>query len=955
MQRKTRYLVIIFLCLIISVTARTTGFIKNEGQLMPSTSTHSSNVLFYAQSPSFNIYLTKDGLEYHVLKYQDEGRKAEENEGKDKKVSIERIVLQLKGGLILNKNIKTDRPLHIQQNFYRWNSHYTLESYERILVKDVYPGIDWLFIITPESFKYEFIVYPGADYRSIELLLSSNKKAYLSEEGDLMIPNQNGELKEPAPISYLQGTRQKVPSSFLLKSQKRHFRGWETVLGFKCEPTTTKDTLVIDPILTWSTFFGSQGFEGTQAIEKDSIGNTYAVGYAGFFGFPTFSNGGYFQTAFVSNEGFIVKFNSLGVLQWCTYFGGGTQGSTNIYDIKVTKQGRIYICGATTSPIFPVLGTGFNQSNIGGQNDAFVACFDQTSNLIWSTFLGGTGTDIGMNLEGDQFGNIFITGTTNSNNFPLMNAGTYFDNVVGIPSSFISKFSINHTLIWSTYLKYISQPDLAIDKQNRVWLCASSASLIPLVNLGSGAYFQNSIQGSMEMALMRFSNNGNVEWSTYFGGSGSDTPYSICVNRADGIYVSGTTTSTNFPTLQTGGYFDNSLGASNSLDAFIVQFNSQAQLVWSTYLGGSLAETFASTDNLAVDTCDNVYLAFSSLSTDMPIQNACDGGYLKSKKDTASPQFADIYLASFHKNHQLNWSTYIGGDGSDFRSPLAVDIRGNLVLSGEWASINSSTTYPIAQTTPNTYTSNFMGTDDIFFMSFSPSMNLSSFSYSVQCKDTLFPIIQGILPNGGYFSSPNLKIDSISGKIFTQLSPKGTHTITFHSDNSCHCGLKTIQTQITLTKDSLMTVTPALVCEGDRFQIVASGASTYLWNGGNTSPTLTTLAGQPGSYTFAVNGQFSTGCTALKTVSIEVVPCLDASEINLQEVQIHPNPAQNYIEITGLINTWLDVYSLEGALIQSFSITNNPQKVYIHYKPGVYLIRNRQQPKQTSLKLIVVP
>jgi Beta-propeller repeat len=188
---------------------------------------------------------------------------------------------------------------------------------------------------------------------------------------------------------------------------------------------------------------------------------------------------------------------------------------------------NIYLTGWTSSSNFPcqTANTFFQGTYGGGWQEAFILKFDNSGNRIWSTYYGGTGADTGNCIATDSANNIFITGTTDSNNLPTQNAGTFYQNSIG--------------------------------------------------------------GGNIDVFILKFDNLGNRLWATYFGGSGDDFIYTndqISINKCGNVYMGITSTSSNLTTsgFCSGNYFDNNFNGGN-FDEFILEFSNSGNLVWTTY------------------------------------------------------------------------------------------------------------------------------------------------------------------------------------------------------------------------------------------------------------------------------------------------------------------------------------------------------------------------------------
>jgi beta-propeller repeat-containing protein/ASPM-SPD-2-Hydin domain-containing protein/HYDIN/CFA65/VesB family protein len=332
--------------------------------------------------------------------------------------------------------------------------------------------------------------------------------------------------------------------------------------------------------------------------------------------------------------------------------------------------------GATTSTNFPTTNA-LQASNAGG-NDAFVAKLNPTgSALVYSTYLGGSGYDVGTGIAVDSAGNAYVTGSTASTNLPTMNplqpvyGGGQYD-------VFLAKFnSTGSSLIYSTYLggsDYDIGDGIAVDSSGNAYVTGTTASTnFPTVNP-----LQPAKGGGADVFVAALNPAGSaLVYSTYLGGSGDEQGLGIAVDSAGNAYVTGNTTSTNFPTMNPlqpafgGGFYD----------AFVAELNAAGSaLVYSTYLGGSNEDQGFS---IAVDGSGEVYVTGMTYSTNFPSKNALQasnaGGF-------------DAFVAKLNATgSDLVYSTYLGGSGTEYGQGIAVDSSGNAYVIGSTASTNFPT------------------------------------------------------------------------------------------------------------------------------------------------------------------------------------------------------------------------------------------------------------------------
>jgi len=874
-------------------------FLENRGQMMDIDGKPVPFVLFKAEAPGMNMYITEKGLTYVFIKEEKEGTPKgmdtynfsppsglleARSEAREGAIEFSRIDMQLKGASIKKENIVKETPSATDFSFFYGHCPdgiYGVKQYEKITIKDVYPGIDWVFYnSTGKGAKYDFAVHPGADHKQIEMLYQSKEKLHITQDGHLQIKTEHGNLTENAPESFLD--EKPIDSQFkLLSTEKNDKGGYDTRIQFHLPSAILPLTsaLVIDPQLTWATFYGGNSIHGPMSIETDNNGNVFVAGYTDS-GFPTQNPGGgaYFQGTFAgASDAFILKFNNSGSRLWATYYGGSGIEVAN--SIATDAGGNVFVAGFTDSGNFPTQNPGggayFQGTNAGGY-DAFILKFNNWGSLLWATYYGGSGIDWAYSIATDAGGNVFVAGYTASGNFPTQNpgGGAYFQGTfAGGNDAFILKFNNSGSLLWATYYGGSGidlAHSIATDAGGNVFVGGyTDSGNFPTQNPGGGAYFQGTNAGGDDTFILKFNTFGSLLWATYYGGNGSDWTYSIATDAGGNVFVAGFTLSTNFPTQNPGGgaYFQGT-HAGGSRDAFIFKFNNAGVLLWATYYGGSAGDMLFSYDNLAIDNCGNVYMGFETGSSNIPAQSSCDAGYF----DNSFNGLQDQFIAFFSNTGILRWATYLGGDGADIRTPIAVDANNNLFVSGEWTGNPIPATYPLTNPGGGAYyNGTFNGSDDGFMVKFTPvPLNLTAnITPNTNCNPpcngaiTLTPVNGGCTPYS-YLWSNGSTIQNVTGLC------AGTYSVTITDSLFCRTLVLNNLTIMQAAAPTPSVTSTSATCgnnNGSAMVTVSGGTLpyTYSWSpsGGSTSAATGLAAG---SYTASVTD--ANGCTQTQTVII---------------------------------------------------------------------------------------
>lgn len=523
--------------------------------------------------------------------------------------------------------------------------------YGAVRYKNIYDGIDLVYYGNKKgNIEYDLVVSEGADASKISFNYKGASSVVLNDKGDLVITLGDHTVIQKAPLTYQIGDEAKliVPSRYEVAGDGK--------VGIRTDGYDTSRKLVVDPVVTWSSFLGGSDNDTGNNTAIDGNGNVFISGWTASTDFVT-SNG--LDTSYGGNEdGFVTKLSSNGVLLWSTYFGGANHEFTS--GIVADNSGNAFIVGQTWSTDFNTI-NGFDTS-IGGEKDGFVTKISANGSLIWSTYLGGSGEDGAANIAADTNGNVFVTGSTWSTD---LNTSNGFDTSLnGTVNAFVTKFSTNGALLWSTYLGAgeIYGVAIATDKTGNALIAGQTWS----AGLDTTNGFDSTYGGLVDAFVTKLSSNGSLLWSTYLGGSNSDSAREIATDNNGNVLVTGETWSTDF-TIRNG--IDTSYGGEQ--DGFVTKLSSNGSLLWSTYLGGNDRDE---AHGIATDGNGNVFVTGYTRSTDFPTSNGFDTSY--SGND-------DAFVTKMSADGQLLWSTYLGGNNHDSGNGIAVDGLGNVVVAGE--------------------------------------------------------------------------------------------------------------------------------------------------------------------------------------------------------------------------------------------------------------------------------
>jgi beta-propeller repeat-containing protein len=585
----------------------------------------------------------------------------------------------------------------------KWRTN--IPTFAKVHYRDVYPGIDLLYYGNQRQLEYDFVVAPGADPKKIVLDFKGADKVQIDAQGDLVLHTAGGDIRQHKPVIYqdIGGVRQEIVGRYVRQGASR--------VGFQVAAYDRSRPLVIDPIvLAYSTYLGGNGFDGAGGIAVDRDGNAYVTGSTNSINFPTTL--GTFETAFHGPAGylsdaFVTKFDPTGsALVYSTYLGGSNldEGSR----IAVDATGNVYVTGITHSTDFPTT-TGAFQTTTDCTGDAYVTKLNPSgSALVYSTYLGGSGHEGGSDIAVDTLGNAYVTGSTNSLDFPTT-LGAFqpvfaggIGPLPGPSDAYVTKLNPTGSgLVYSTYLGGSGNDfgsGIATDADGNAYVTGRTDSRLfpttpgafqPVFALtGGGLFDYNAFVTKLDPTGC------SLVYSTYLGGNGHDQGLAIAIDRPGNAYVTGSSVSTNFPTTP-GAFQPVSRGAG---DGFVTKLDpTGSSLVYSTYLGGTDIDAGYA---IAVGAAGDAYVTGITFSIDFPttadvFQPALAGG-------------ADSFVTKLNPSGSgLVYSTYLGGSSDDYGPGIAVDAVGSVYVSGK----TNSTNFPTANAFQSAKSDSDLGTD----------------------------------------------------------------------------------------------------------------------------------------------------------------------------------------------------------------------------------------------------
>ncbi len=562
-----------------------------------------------------------------------------------------------------------------------------LPTYRQLLYTELYSGIDAHFEGAAGALKYTIVVKPGADVSQIRLAFEGAQGLRIDDGGDLIIQTPRGEWRDAAPSACQDSDGQRAPVdvAFALYDNPAGALVGFDVRG-KYDPTRP---LFIDPTLFYASYLGGSAVDRGRAIALDAEGNVYVTGDTNSSDFPTLNP---FQADQAYTDVFVAKLSpaagGAASLVYATYLGGSNEEQG--LGLAIDAAGHAYVTGLTYSTDFPTTPNGYQPEPYGsfpisGNRRVFVSRLSTAGDALeYSTYLRGSGGVEGewaMDEQGRDIavcgaGIVCVTGETRSPDYPTT-PDAFQKNKAGDDSTwdaFLTKLDTTQSgaasLLYSTYFGGAHTErglGIAVDEAGGIYVGGQTLSPdLPLQHA-----YQTTPGGDWDGFVAKFSASGALLYSTYLGSSQVDWVNDVAA-LAGHAYAAGLTDSSNFPTRNP--YQSANQG---NRDAFVAKLDTalsgDASLVYATYLGGEDNECSYSGCYVAVDGQGRVFVAGSTYSAYFPTRNSYRDDSL----------WDDAFVTQFNlAGNDLIYSTYLGGNGSDGVTGIAVDGQGRAHVAG---------------------------------------------------------------------------------------------------------------------------------------------------------------------------------------------------------------------------------------------------------------------------------
>ena len=716
-------------------------FIKNMGQW-------DSQAEYLVRLNGLNYWLTKKGIVLDYYKVQKDSREFLENGDPNMEnghitklwghaIHSNIIGLNEQAQYIANDKKETYYNYFLGNDESKWASNVPLFS--NITLKNAYKGIDVQYYFDEELVRFDFIISPGSDPNQITLQFNGQNSYRINSSGNIEFTTSVGEVEINRLFAYQENeTNVKKQVECKFKDIGNGF------VKFDIGNYDKNLELIIDP-LVWASYIGGSSTDYAYSVGADYSSNGLICGYTSSSNFPT--TPGAYDNTWNSTDGYIAKFSSNGSTLLFASFLGGTS-SDYMYGCSADQNGYIYVGGYTSSSNYPTTSGCFD--NTYNSTDAVATKLNPAgSALSYSTYIGGTSTEISYAMTVSPDGYMYMTGYTSSSNFPTTSG--CWDNINNSTDVFVVK--INQTgsaLSYGTYLGGTSSDygyGIFVDPFGSCLVTGyTSSSNYPTT---SGCY--DNTYNSTDIFVTKFNTTGSsLVFSTYLGGTSSDYGYGITSDQNGYVYVTGYTNSSNYPL--TSGVVRTVYQGN---EAIITKFSPSGGLVYSTFVGGNNSDYGR---GIAVDSDGNAIISGYLYSTDLP----CTVGAVSCNITGSTP---DVFVVKLNSNASTYlYSSYIGGSNYDYGyyyNNVESDHNNGVYIS----IYSSSTNFPV---TSGAYKTNNSGSYDAVLarFSFEPPITITTTTVNPtqMCKGDFFQVSytidKGAAKPGNIFS---VQISDVNG------------------------------------------------------------------------------------------------------------------------------------------------------------------------------------------------
>ncbi len=654
-------------------------FIENKGQW-------DSEVRYLTSTEGLNAWITSNGVVYDFFTFVDgvDGPQIEYDPNIDPAI----LNTSIKGHVV-NMNFlsnsksefsgielkKTYNNYFIGNDPSKWASKVPL--FTNISVSNVFEGIDAHYYYENTGLRYDIIVNPNANPDQIKMQFEGVDGISINEKGDLVFSTSIGDRSQCKLFAYqeINGEKKQIECSFKIEGKN--------VVSFNLGEYNQELPLIIDPLI-YATYLGGNNYDAVYNCNVDDEGYFYLAGGTMSPDFPV-TPGAYKTTIGGSMECYIVKMDYSGSdLVFSTFLGASSYDMA--YGIDFDSEGNIYTAGYVQSTDFPTTPGVFDTNNSGSM-DAFITKFDpECTELIYSTYFGGSGYDAAnMCLVADD-NTCYVGGFAGSSDLPTTSMGGILQATYGggTYDGFVVRINATATeILRCTYIGGTgndTQQGLALDNEGYVYTCGwTDNGTFPVTTNA----LQPTFAGVKDGTLCKLTPDMSAfVYSTFIGGVDDDQMRYMVIDTNNYAYLVGSTKSSDYPVTE--GAFQTIFGGFASNDGIVTKVDSSGtSFVFSTYIGGPTAEN---TRFIALNSNNEIYTIGSTSWAEFPVTPDAQQSTLAGSTDAFL-----IKLSSDGSN--LLYSTFFGSSVGDGGGPLGYDGEGNVLMTVH----TNATDFPVTE------------------------------------------------------------------------------------------------------------------------------------------------------------------------------------------------------------------------------------------------------------------
>ena len=613
-----------------------------------------------------------------------------------------------------------------------------------------------------------------------------------------------------------------------------------------------------DGSVDWATYYGGSGLDKSGDIAIDNNQDLVIVGSTFSIDFPV-SNDAFQKTIVGGEEGVVAKFDQSGIPIWATLIGGSY--TDELAGVACDKNNNIIIGGTTESNDL-LISIGVFQKSAAGNRDMFMARFGSDGQNHWTTYYGGSLNESGGEVGVDGEGNAYMTGGTNSGNFPV-SQGAFQSTKKASQDIFIFKLDTSGNQVWSTYVGGNNDDnayDLTIAQNDNLFISGHSYSKnFPVSNLT----YQSTMAGTQDIIVMKFSKDGANIWSTYVGGTGGQHGHDIITDAANMVYLTGHVSSTDFPT--TSGAYQSFAGGNE--DGFLLKFNN---------CGSNLEKPITVTGSKNFCEGDSVILTGPSGYNSYQWSNGETSISITVKKSNTLYLTAVDSLECFGVSDEIIIRMY------KKPQPVISMTGSNPLCKGDTLNLNAGSGYASYLWSNNLTTQQITVTDSgKFYVVVAESYGCATASDTIDVVVNNKPTSPSITLNdtAQFCNGDSVALDAGNGydsylwsngstSQLIIVKETGNYTVVVSDSNDCKA-TSTAQTIVVYPDFNIDTSGPSTFCKGDSVLLsVDSIYINYTWSTGDSMNYI--LVKDSGLYSVIVDD--SNGCRGLRAINIIANP-----------------------------------------------------------------------------------